>query len=126
MSRRLLDKLPKLMQDPELSAEREEAGEEFSDARARCETAQRALVVGEKSETPASSSSRKEQRVQLNIFQRGILQFFFSIVIASLFMYAGLSVFIYLYHADIFSQNTIVIFFGLASASAIVAISFLL
>lgn len=33
MSRRLLDKLPKLLQDPECAAEWEESGKEFSIAR---------------------------------------------------------------------------------------------
>ena len=49
MSRRLLDKLPKLMEDPEFAAEWEKSGEEFSAARKNC-------------------------GVKLNIFQRGILQ----------------------------------------------------
>ena len=62
--------------------------------------------------------------MKLNIFQRGILQFFFSIVIASLFMYAGSIAFIKLYLAGIFSQNVIMIFFGFASTLVIVAVSF--
>lgn len=49
MSRRLLDKLPKLVQDPEFAAEWEKSGEEFS-------------------------AARKNSGVKLNIFQRGILQ----------------------------------------------------
>ena len=71
-----------------------------------------------------SAPDEKRQASKLNVFQRGILQFLFSVVIASLFMYAGLIAFIQLYLAGLFSQNTIIIFFGLASALLIVAISF--
>ena len=78
--------------------------------------------VMESAET--SAPDEKRQASKLNVFQRGILQFLFSVVIASLFMYAGLIAFIQLYLAGLFSQNTIIIFFGLASALLIVAISF--
>lgn len=71
------------------------------------------------------STAKKNGGVKLSIFQRGIFQFIFSVVIASLFMYAGLASFIYLYGAGIFSQKAIIIFFGLTSALVIVAISFL-
>lgn len=66
------------------------------------------------------------EKKKLNIFQRGILQFLFSVLIASVFMYAGLIAFLKLYSAGLFSQNAIVIFFGFVSSLMIVALSFLL
>lgn len=79
-----------------------------------------------KLQDPGFSAAQEKGGVKLNVFQRGILQFFFSVAIASLFMFVGLTGFIQLYHAGLFSQNTIIVFFGFASALVIVAISFLL
>lgn len=64
------------------------------------------------------------QTPKLNIFQNGIFQLVFSIAITSVFMLSGEYAFIWLYKAGLFSQNTIIIFFGLASALIVVAISF--
>lgn len=79
-----------------------------------------------KLQDPGFSAAQEKGGVKLNVFQRGILQFFFSVAIASLFMFVGLTGFIQLYHAGLFSQNTIIVFFGFASALVIVAISVLL
>ena len=61
---------------------------------------------------------------KLNIFQNGIWQVVFSVGITAVFMLLGQFTFIYLYHAGLFSQQAIIVFFGLASALIVVAISF--
>lgn len=71
-----------------------------------------------------NSSSTNMQTPKLNIFQNGIFQILFSVAITSVFMLVGEYIFIWLYKAGLFSQNTIIIFFGLASSLIVVAISF--